>query len=122
MPDGARLNYASPSKMLSEMNCSESIFKKIYRRSQSPRNYLRIVDCARDESIFKNAGIAFNLRCKDNGNYESVQDQNGLVFCVDRDGYAVTGLLQADSSLDCDQFFYYAQEDLFIDEDIDYTL
>lgn len=60
------------------------------------------------------------MRCRDNGNYESVQAQNGFVFCVDRDGYAVTGLLRAGSDLDCDQFFYYAQEDLFIDEDIDY--
>lgn len=56
-----------------------------------------------------------------NGNYEAIQDQNGLMFCVDRDGYAVSDLLQTESGLDCDHFFYYAQEDIFLIEDIDYT-
>lgn len=41
------------------------------------------------------------------------------MFCADRDGYAVSPLLDSDSGLDCDQFFYYAQEDFFI-EDIDF--
>lgn len=73
------------------------------------------LDCARDERIFKKLGIEFNLRCKESGNYESLQDQNGKMFCVDRDGYAVSPLLSPESGLDCDQFFYYAQEDLFIE-------
>ncbi|KAG5681650.1 hypothetical protein PVAND_011065 [Polypedilum vanderplanki] len=88
MSDGLKLNFATLSKMMGDMNCN----------------------CARDEKIFKNAGIDFNLRCRDNGNYEPIQDQNGKIFCVDRDGYAVSGLLNSDSSgIDCDQFFYYAQ-------------
>lgn len=37
------------------------------------------------------------------------------MFCVDRDGYAVTGLLKPDPDLDCDQFIYDVQEDLFDD-------
>jgi hypothetical protein len=41
------------------------------------------------------------------------------MFCVDRDGYAVTELLRPDSGLDCEQFFYYAQEDAFLDDDSD---
>jgi Thyroglobulin type-1 repeat len=57
------------------------------------------------------------LKCKDNGNYESVQDQNGKIFCIDRDGYAVSDLMIADSDISCDQFLYYAQEDLFDDDD-----
>lgn len=81
------------------------------------RSFDKISDCARDERIFKASGIEFNLRCRDNGNYESVQDQNGKMFCVDRDGFAVTPLLNANSGLDCDQFFYYAQEDFFIGGD-----
>lgn len=55
----------------------------------------------------------------ENGNYESIQSQNGQMFCVDREGYAVSSLLQPDSGLDCDQFIYYAQEDFFIDDDDD---
>lgn len=58
------------------------------------------------------------MRCQVNGNYEAIQDQNGYMFCVDRDGYAVTPLLQANEGLDCEQFLYYEQEDIFI-EDID---
>lgn len=60
----------------------------------------------------------FNLRCKDNGNYESAQDQNGKIFCVDRDGFAVSKLLQPEPGLDCDRYIYYAQEDFFNEYDV----
>lgn len=112
MSDGSKLNYATPSKMMSDMNCSE---KQKFELFYCHHNFL--LDCARDEKIFHNAGIAFNLRCDNNGNYESIQDQNGKIFCVDRDGYAVSGLLESDSGMDCDHFFYYAQEDYFIEEE-----
>lgn len=95
------------------MNCSKKFIELFF----FIKFFLNFpIDCARDEKIFKNAGIVFNLRCDNNGNYESVQDQNGKIFCVDRDGYAVSGLMQSDSGINCDQFFYY-QEDLFIEEE-----
>lgn len=65
------------------------------------------------------ADIHFNSRCKENGNYESIQDHNGKIFCVDREGYAVTSLMQYQPGLDCDMFLYYAQEDEFIEEETD---
>ncbi|CAO1388383.1 unnamed protein product [Diamesa hyperborea] len=97
MPDGTKLKYTAMSKLATEMNCN----------------------CARDELIFMKAGIYFNSRCKENGNYESIQDHNGKIFCVDRDGYAVTRLMDFQPGLDCDMFLYYAQEDEFIEEEID---
>lgn len=90
-----------------------------HKRIPSGCKTFDIIDCAQDERIFKALGIEFNLLCRDNGNYESIQDQNGKMFCVDRDGYAVSPILSPDSGLDCDQFLYYAQEDLFLDDDAD---
>lgn len=105
MPDGSKLNYATPSKLMSDMNCSE------YYSSLSIEisfiNVEKNLDCARDEKIYQQVGRPFNLRCRDNGNYEPIQDQNGKIFCVDRDGYAVSGLLRS-SSINCDMFYYYA--------------
>lgn len=115
MSDGSKLNYATPSKMMSDMDCSKIQFCNLL--SLTNFSNFPSLDCARDEKIFKNAGIVFNLRCDNNGNYEAIQDQNGKIFCVDRDGYAVSGLLQSDSGMDCDHFFYYAQEDFFNEEE-----
>jgi hypothetical protein len=84
------------------------------------KNFPLVTDCGRDERVFGNAGINFNLRCRDNGNYEPIQDQNGKIFCVDRDGYAVSGLLRSELEIDCDHFIYYAQEDFFILDDVDW--
>jgi hypothetical protein len=39
---------------------------------------------------------------------------------VDRDGFAVTELLNPKAGLDCEQFFYYAQEDIFDEDDADW--
>lgn len=77
-------------------------------------------DCARDEKIFKNSGTRFNLRCKNDGNYDPIQDQNGKVFCVDQYGYAVSGLLKPDPDLVCDKYLYDNQEDFFADDDLVY--
>ncbi|CAG9804770.1 unnamed protein product [Chironomus riparius] len=93
MPDGTKLSYATPSRLAADMNCN----------------------CARDDRAFKKAGISFNLRCKDNGNYEPTQEQNGRIFCVDRDGFAVSSFMAPSADIDCNQFIYYAQEDLFMD-------
>lgn len=76
-------------------------------------------NCARDEKIFKDKGIQFNMRCNINGNYERIQDQNGKNYCVDMYGFAVTPLLEQESGIDCDAFIYTEQEDIFKDE-IDY--
>jgi hypothetical protein len=116
MPDGSKLNFATPTRMMAGMNCSE--FEELSPEILSQRSFS---DCARDEKIFKNAGVAFNLRCKDNGNYDRSQNQNGNVFCVDDFGYAVTGLLEAKDEINCDMFIYYEQEDINIEEEFEYV-
>lgn len=93
---------------MAEMNCSEFQWKQNLKRKFE---IFSLLDCARDEKVFKNAGIDFNLRCKDNGNYDRIQDQNGKMFCVDDDGYAVSSLLEPTTGLNCDIFIYYEQED-----------
>lgn len=65
--------------------------------------------------MFGDLKIPFNLECSSNGNYDSVQDQDGKIFCVDRDGFTVSPLSSPITNLDCDKFFYYAQEDFFYD-------
>jgi Thyroglobulin type-1 repeat len=100
MPDGSKLSYEIPARLVNEvgnvMNCN----------------------CARDEKIFKDKGIQFYMRCKYNGNYENLQDQNGKLYCVDSYGFAVSGLLEPESGNACDMFIYTEQEDIF-EEDID---
>jgi hypothetical protein len=97
MPDGSKLNYMIQTReMRNEMNCN----------------------CARDEKMFKDKGFQFNMRCKNNGNYEKLQDQDGKFYCVDKYGFAVSGLLEVESESSCDLFIYTEQEDIF-DEDID---
>lgn len=81
---------------------------------------ISILDCARDEKIFKSAEIDFSLRCKDNGNYDPIQDQNGKMFCVDEIGYAVTGLLEPTEGLNCDLFIYNEQEDINVEDEYEY--
>lgn len=51
----------------------------------------------------------FPLSCGGNGNYDPIQDMNGQYYCVDRDGYAVTGYIPLPSvvGLDCKQYLYY---------------
>lgn len=75
-------------------------------------NFLLVV-CARDQLIFKTAGFGFNLQCKDNGNYDAIQNQNEQVFCVDRYGYSVSTLMNHQPGLDCNDYIYYKQEDDF---------
>lgn len=117
MPDGSKLDYAAPSKMMSVMTCSKLTMNVMIIA------YIRLdffLDCARDERIFKNSGTRFNLRCRNDGNYDPVQDQNGKVFCVDQYGYAVSGLLTPDPDLVCDKYLYDIQEDFFADDDLVY--
>lgn len=77
-------------------------------------------NCARDEKFFHDMGIQFNMRCNINGNYERIQDQNGYIYCVDVYGFAVTPLFEPEgNNVDCDQFIYTAEEDIF-DEEIEY--
>lgn len=78
-------------------------------------------NCARDERIFHDKGIQFNMRCNINGNYERLQDQNGNHYCVDVYGFAVTPLFIPQTGIDCNQFIYTEQEDIFPLVDIDYT-
>lgn len=53
-------------------------------------------------------GLSITLICSGNGNYDSMQDENGFIFCVDRDGFAVSDLIDPDDfNSDCSPFFYY---------------
>lgn len=49
------------------------------------------------------------MACSGNGNYDPNQDINGQHFCVDRDGFAVTGYFALASvvGFDCKQYLYY---------------
>lgn len=65
-------------------------------------------DCARDEQYMKDLGLSITLICSGNGNYDSMQDENGMIFCVDRDGFAVSDLIDPDSfNSDCSPYFWY---------------
>lgn len=65
-------------------------------------------DCARDERYMSDLGLSITLICSGNGNYDSMQDENGMIFCVDRDGFAVSELIDPDVfNSDCSPFFYY---------------
>jgi hypothetical protein len=37
------------------------------------------------------------------------------MFCVDDNGYAVTGLLPPTAGLNCDMYIYYEQEDVNVE-------
>ncbi|XP_055842142.1 uncharacterized protein LOC129909166 [Episyrphus balteatus] len=63
--------------------------------------------CARDQKIFSEAGMIHRLTCSGNGNYESIQDINGKIFCVDGDGFAVSDPVETDILPDCSKYIYY---------------
>lgn len=55
-------------------------------------------------------GLSLTLICSGNGNYNSMQDENDMIFCVDRDGFAVSQLIDPDDDefkSDCTPYFYY---------------
>ncbi|XP_063985399.1 uncharacterized protein LOC135166769 [Diachasmimorpha longicaudata] len=69
--DSSRLeNYQNPIGNVRAMNCN----------------------CARDTKIFTDENMENLLSCETNGNYEALQFSNGRPFCVDSDGYAISGL------------------------------
>lgn len=41
------------------------------------------------------------------------------MFCVDDNGYAVTGLMEPSEGINCDLFIYYEQEDVNVEDDED---
>lgn len=47
------------------------------------------------------------LVCNGNGNYEPIQSINKQFFCVDKDGYAITGYFDSGDNLNCEQYMYY---------------
>lgn len=111
-PQGYKMNYATPSNLAAEMNCSKKRNKSFHQNS-IVKLYFKLLVCARDQEIFKAAGFGFNLQCKDNGNYAAIQNQNEQVFCVDRYGYSVSALMEHQPVLDCNDYIYYQQEDDF---------
>ncbi|GAB0090429.1 Thyroglobulin type-1 domain-containing protein [Sergentomyia squamirostris] len=87
--DGSRLGvFASQTNQVNSMNCY----------------------CARDLRIFSDNGLALTLQCAGNGNYNTLQDLNGQIFCVDRDGFVVSDIYPPDTeTVDCNQHLYYMQ-------------
>lgn len=60
-----------------------------------------IADCARDTKYFDEADKTLTQDCAGNGNYLSKQQINGQVYCVDRDGFPLTDLLDEGCDIDC---------------------
>lgn len=56
--------------------------------------------------IFKNAGLELPLLCAGNGNYESLQDANGKLYCVDQDGFAISDYFKISEGFDCEKYMY----------------
>ncbi|KAG4070333.1 hypothetical protein HA402_006475 [Bradysia odoriphaga] len=84
--DGTKIgSYQAGANLVGQMNCY----------------------CARDHKHFEEAGLSLTLSCTGNGNYEKTQGFNGKIFCVDRDGFAVTSYFGSVIGLDCDPFYYY---------------
>ncbi|EDS29715.1 conserved hypothetical protein [Culex quinquefasciatus] len=59
-------------------------------------------NCARDQKIFAGAGLELKLLCDGNGNYAKLQDNNGELFCVDRDGFVVASAVSPED--DCSAY------------------
>lgn len=70
--------------------------------------YCFFKDCARDEQYMSELTLSLTLICSGNGNYDSMQDENGMIFCVDRDGFAVSELIDPSVfNSDCSPYFWY---------------
>lgn len=48
-------------------------------------------DCARDQVIFADDNRAHSYQCDNGGNYEPMQTIGGVAFCVDQDGFIISG-------------------------------
>ena len=59
--------------------------------------------------VFEEAGLTLTLGCSPNGNYDTLQDQNGQRFCVDRDGFVVEDELMPGQT-DCSPFIYDSKD------------
>jgi hypothetical protein len=64
-------------------------------------------DCARDQKIFEENSLTLTGSCTGNGNYQSLQYQNGQYYCMDRNGFTVSELFDNRDDLKCEQYFYY---------------
>ncbi|XP_058460510.1 uncharacterized protein LOC131436066 [Malaya genurostris] len=83
--DGERIEpFLTSSLKLSSLNCN----------------------CARDQKIFTEAGLEMVLLCEGNGNYRTLQDRNGELFCVDRDGFEVATQQKVTSEEECYQYMF----------------
>lgn len=47
--------------------------------------------CARDQVIFADDNRAHSYQCDNGGNYEPMQTIGGVAFCVDQDGFIISG-------------------------------
>lgn len=63
------------------------------------------------------AGLGLTLSCRGNGNYEKIQGFNGRYFCVDQDGFAVTGYFDSVVGLDCNVYYYNTITEPMDDDD-----
>lgn len=71
--------------------------------------FIILLACARDVKIFELSEIPFTQSCDAKGSYDSLQYQNGKIYCVDAFGYAfgyaVTDFPPADE-IKCDRYRY----------------
>lgn len=118
--DGKRIgSYQDGANLVSQMNCSNNYIPSKIKFNRNMKEKI-ILDCARDQKIFQEAGLGFTLSCSGNGNYYNVQGFNKRVFCVDQDGFPVTEYLNTSIGLDCNQYYYNKiTEPLDSDEDDD---
>uniref|UniRef100_A0A182IPE9 Thyroglobulin type-1 domain-containing protein n=1 Tax=Anopheles atroparvus TaxID=41427 RepID=A0A182IPE9_ANOAO len=83
--DGTKLSpYKSSLRTLAAMNCN----------------------CAQDEKLFATVGRTLELACEGNGNYVPLQSRNGVLFCVNPDGFIVAE--NVSDQTDCNQFIFGA--------------
>ncbi|XP_028177990.1 uncharacterized protein LOC114365583 [Ostrinia furnacalis] len=62
-------------------------------------------NCARDSAVyFPERGMAVTETCQANGNYMPNQNVGGVFYCVDRDGYPTTGMLEEWPSDRCQSY------------------
>ncbi|XP_019933156.3 uncharacterized protein LOC109623117 isoform X2 [Aedes albopictus] len=73
-------------------------------QTSSLKAHLMTCNCARDEKIFQAAGLQLELLCEGNGNYATLQDRNGELFCVDRDGFVVAERVQPETN--CEEYIF----------------
>lgn len=73
-------------------------------QTSSLKAHLMTCNCARDRNLFREAGMTLELLCEGNGNYATLQDRNGELFCVDRDGFVAAERVTEDT--DCQEYIF----------------